>query len=601
MDAHPYTNVPPLIEILVHTSASSGARDDVRYRAQAAAYLDFEPCHSNALSSTKGLATIDTTLAGPLSAEGIDRREALLGSSSDAVGSGNGKRDVQFWNTVPETRIGNSDADLPRASGSTVGGAAIKCGALDRGSHTIVTLQSTARFPSGTKAPLNDRNAASRKGEPMRMPSSITPDIQPLVHVQMNSSSPEHTTAPRLPSPAKRQRIQSPDRLARDGRMKANELGAEHPCHHSFNITKNETEQRLLNCGACKSGPHQHVYQCNNCMSSLCGTCHTAFLQDRKDQTVVTTPTPSRKARGRPPRRVSTLSPPKGRNESTPLLEYVCYHSYDYAVVGPSQSLLVCTTCSITVPDALKCTHCVSTLCRRCHDGYAHSRVRSSSPKPGLLAQKESELCATLSPPPPPSQLLLADPSPPLPVAPPQSPSYPPLLFTPPPKDEIHPPPPPTSNPSSEPPPIITASFSLLATRMPLQKYFVPVFVGRRLRPMERGHWRIYTTTWDGSVKEQFWRFLEEFVGDGRAGWGVWVSRVIETGDGKGVVKGGAVVVGVSEPRDRDLGVEVVRVYCWGDIVGYVWLLLFITSDRRVKGSECCWIDGGEQAVIRMA
>src|SRR6201999_4000050 len=121
-------------------------------------------------------------------------------------------------------------------------------------------------------------------------------------------------------------------------------------------------------------------------------TCHTTLLQGRKDSMVVTTPTPSRRARGRPSRRVSTLSPPKGRSESAPLPEYACYHSYDHAVVGPSHSLLVCTACSITVPDVLKCTHCVSTLCRQCHDEYTHSRVRSSLPKPGLLAQKEPEL-----------------------------------------------------------------------------------------------------------------------------------------------------------------------------------------------------------------
>jgi hypothetical protein len=129
---------------------------------------------------------------------------------------------------------------------------------------------------------------------------------------------------------------------------------------------------------------------------------------------------------------------------------------------------------------------------------------------------------------------------------------------------------------------------------MSLQKYFSPEYVSRRLRPMERGYWRIPTTAWDASIRAQFWRFLEEFVGDGRAGWGVWVSRTVEAVDKRVVKKG-------DNKTSGDTGAEVVRVYCWGEVVGYMWLVMIIASERQVKGSGCCWVDGGEQIVIRMA
>ncbi|KAH0552852.1 hypothetical protein GP486_006949, partial [Trichoglossum hirsutum] len=286
MDVRSYSSVPPPIEILVHTSAPCGARDDERYRAQAVAYLDFEPCRSHALLPTRGPPATDTTLVDPLGAEGIDKRKAAEGTSSATVGSGNGekkdapfrkilqtgtigsgngekkdalsreilppdtiglgdeeKEDAPFRKVLPKPRARNPDADPPYVPGSTVGGAATKCDALGRDSNSSATLQSTARIPSGTRAPLNNQNDASRRGKPMGMPSSITRDIQSPVHAQMDPSPAEHTSASRLPPLAKHQRIPPPDRLLQDGNVKTNEPGAEHPCNHSFNITRNEAEQ----------------------------------------------------------------------------------------------------------------------------------------------------------------------------------------------------------------------------------------------------------------------------------------------------------------------------------------------------------------------
>ncbi|KAH0538854.1 hypothetical protein FGG08_004571 [Glutinoglossum americanum] len=667
MDVRSCSNAPPLIEVLVHISGSSGARDDVRYRAQAAAYLNFEPYRSNALSPTKERATGDITLADTVSVGGIGKREALLGIFSDSVALGNAeKKDLQLWDTALEARNENSrlniatgllDPSSPSIEITAIQGdhgapppKVLAPSTVETLDQTSYALQSPARTTACTKALLDNQNDLSEEG--------VSPGIR---RIQMNSSPPKYTTPPHLPSRAKRRRVESPNRPPQNGHTESGPSNTEHPCSHIFDIIKSETVQSLLNCGACKSGTLQYIYKCNDCMRSLCSSCYATYLRERKEQRAVITPTkqpptPGKRPRECPPRRVPTLSPQKGRNENVPLFpKYACRHSYKHASAG-SGSELVCTTCFDAVPDAFKCINCRSTLCQQCQNKYTDPLVRLSPPKPRLLAPKRPIPCASqpsppqpLSPahplqpspviapdhppvPPPPLQVSrqqqhsspsklkpsrngrsctpLAPYSPPLEqlrnlppteLSPPLLSSYPPSPSPPPFATEIHPPPPRTSSPNFLPPPLITASLSLLASKMPLQKYFSPAFVGRRLRPMERGYWRIPITAWEVGVKEQFWRFLEEYVGDGRAGWGVWVSRTVEMVNGSAVEKEGAVGVGVCEVRDSGAEAEIVRVYCWGEVVGYVWLVMIIASDRKARGSRCCWVDGGEQFVIRMA
>ncbi len=98
---------------------------------------------------------------------------------------------------------------------------------------------------------------------------------------------------------------------------------------------------------------------------------------------------------------------------------------------------------------------------------------------------------------------------------------------------------------------------------------------------------------WDETSKRKFWDYLCEFVGqNGQAGWGTWcVREVQELGpDGEASEKEKAA------PRPG----EVVKVYCWGEVVGEIWLLLFIGSGRKIKGSGARWVDAGGEAVVVM-
>ena len=57
---------------------------------------------------------------------------------------------------------------------------------------------------------------------------------------------------------------------------------------------------------------------------------------------------------------------------------------------------------------------------------------------------------------------------------------------------------------------------------------------------------------------------------------------------------------GGEREREREREREVVRVYCWGEVVGEVWLALFIGSKRKIKGSGARWVDAGGVAVVCM-
>ncbi|GAO51219.1 hypothetical protein SAICODRAFT_17182 [Saitoella complicata NRRL Y-17804] len=118
-------------------------------------------------------------------------------------------------------------------------------------------------------------------------------------------------------------------------------------------------------------------------------------------------------------------------------------------------------------------------------------------------------------------------------------------------------------------PPLITPYLRTL----PISVYR-PTATTRPLRPMERGYWRIDVRSWEKEVKTKFWKFLSAAIVSRKAGW---------------------VVAHIEEETRGD----VVRVYCWGEAVGYVWLLLYAVSDKKTKrGIE--WIDAAGEVVIRV-
>lgn len=111
---------------------------------------------------------------------------------------------------------------------------------------------------------------------------------------------------------------------------------------------------------------------------------------------------------------------------------------------------------------------------------------------------------------------------------------------------------------------------------------------------------------WSDGQAGKMRAFLEEVVGSGRAGWGVWclIEKVGAGGDaGEEDVSTCATEEGpTGKEQEKAQGEEMerVKVYCWGEVVKEIWLVLFLASGRHIKGRGARWVDSGGMSVIRM-
>lgn len=179
---------------------------------------------------------------------------------------------------------------------------------------------------------------------------------------------------------------------------------------------------------------------------------------------------------------------------------------------------------------------------------------------------------------------------------------------------EIRPPPPPIS--TSPFTTHITPTLGMLVDRLNPARIYKPIRQVRALDTLERGHWAVQITIrpdppagtigakgdsyWNGELFARFWGFLSVFIGqEGRAGWGVWcfLERVEDQGSGSG--SGLEVGSGLGLEGQEEIVVRL-KVYAWGEVAMHVYLLLFLASERRVKGMGARWLDSREEVVIEM-
>jgi hypothetical protein len=91
---------------------------------------------------------------------------------------------------------------------------------------------------------------------------------------------------------------------------------------------------------------------------------------------------------------------------------------------------------------------------------------------------------------------------------------------------------------------------------------------------MERGHWLLDCDSWDEDLRRRCWNFLGDRIGKNLVGWGVWCVR--------------------------DAEYSAIRVYCWGIIVDYIYLLLYLASEGKIKKIGASWIGGDGNVIIKM-
>ena len=149
---------------------------------------------------------------------------------------------------------------------------------------------------------------------------------------------------------------------------------------------------------------------------------------------------------------------------------------------------------------------------------------------------------------------------------------------------------------------LLTPSFETLLQTLPLSKHYRPVSVSRTLGQFERGHWSVVTWDLPSPVLQRLWRFLADFIRGGRAGWGIWATREGEAEDA-----GTRIHSTVFDPnarpattgRSTDVG-QMIQLFGWGGLASELYMLLFLASERRIKGIGARWMDMKGRVVIQM-
>jgi hypothetical protein len=121
----------------------------------------------------------------------------------------------------------------------------------------------------------------------------------------------------------------------------------------------------------------------------------------------------------------------------------------------------------------------------------------------------------------------------------------------------------------------ITESLRYLSETASLAQSYKPIFVSRDLEQSERGCWTFDITSWPAQLQAEFFQFLAKMIEPGRVGWGVWCVR---------------------EPSSS----LHVRVFCWGEIVRHVYLMLYVASKSKVRKLGLKWVDAEGEVIVQM-
>jgi len=121
----------------------------------------------------------------------------------------------------------------------------------------------------------------------------------------------------------------------------------------------------------------------------------------------------------------------------------------------------------------------------------------------------------------------------------------------------------------------ITESLKYLSENASLAQSYKPIFVSRDLEQSERGYWTFDITSWPAQLQTEFFQFLAKMIEPGRVGWGVWCVR---------------------EPSSSLR----VRMFCWGEVVQHVYLMLYVASKSKVRKLGLRWVDAEGEVVVQM-
>ncbi|CAO2656895.1 Nn.00g056980.m01.CDS01 [Neocucurbitaria sp. VM-36] len=121
----------------------------------------------------------------------------------------------------------------------------------------------------------------------------------------------------------------------------------------------------------------------------------------------------------------------------------------------------------------------------------------------------------------------------------------------------------------------ITKYLAAIKTQNP--KRFKPSKKLRIPKSDDRGYWSLDCSNWPNKSQHEFWSSMCEHILSGRLGWGSTLHR---------------------EPSAQLLGQ--VKLYCWGEVVEHMWLVLWLCSKGRTSGSRSTWHDADGIAVFQV-
>lgn len=211
----------------------------------------------------------------------------------------------------------------------------------------------------------------------------------------------------------------------------------------------------------------------------------------------------------------------------------------------------------------------------------------------------------------------------------------------------LQPPPPPISTATFTT--HITPTLAMLTERLKPTRTYKPTHQARELDKLERGYWMVHINiipeptparaqqqegelpmtkessgsgsgtgigasagsvptpnpkTWSEADFSRFWTFLSDFITkDARAGWGVWcILDRVESHQTK--TNTDTYTNPMTTPdtftADDSLVPVLLKVYAWGEVAMHIYLVLYLASDRRVRSMGLRWMDSWEKVVIQM-
>lgn len=101
--------------------------------------------------------------------------------------------------------------------------------------------------------------------------------------------------------------------------------------------------------------------------------------------------------------------------------------------------------------------------------------------------------------------------------------------------------------------------------------------VRRKYKPNDddRGYWAVNCASWPVKAQLGFWSSLQDYLLNGKLGWGTTLHRIPKTSHEMGEV----------------------RLYCWGEVVEHMWLQLWLSSGGYISFLE--WHDADGTAVLQ--